>query len=398
MTAGGARLLAIGLFPLGGLAAENVYLTDVPDYAWHFGCFGTATGNLMGYWDRHGLPDFYTGPTADGVAPLNSFGSNRGIRSLWASESGFDGRPADRPGHIDDYWRAYESVAEDPYHAAGREEHPPDCTGDFIGLSQKKWADLGGECAGNIDGYAFNFFESTGERRVNHTPATAAGMPIPDIQSGLRAWTEFRGAAAETFSQLSDVNPEVAQGKGFSFADLKAEIDAGYPVLLFMQPYDQLSRRLGGQSGQNPQIHALLAYGYVIDDTGAGYVRYRTSWASGDTQFNVWTSDNWTPNGELNLPLRGVIGYHPLPRLVEVTRDAGSVRLRWHGPMSVLRDELYESERPVHYYVVERTTSLLDPDWQVVAGPEASLEATLSDCCEGEVFFRVKLLPPGTIE
>ena len=39
-------------------AAQNVMITEVPDYSWYAGCWGTAGGNLMGYWDRHGLPDF----------------------------------------------------------------------------------------------------------------------------------------------------------------------------------------------------------------------------------------------------------------------------------------------------------------------------------------------------
>src|SRR3954464_10311719 len=83
-------------------ADQNVTIEGLPDYNWYAGCFGTATGNLMGYWDRNGLPDFYTGPTGNGVAPLNSFGLNQGIRSMWASKGGFDGRPANQPGHADD--------------------------------------------------------------------------------------------------------------------------------------------------------------------------------------------------------------------------------------------------------------------------------------------------------
>src|SRR5687768_15204691 len=47
------------------LAAVNVLLTEVPDYTWDAGCFGTGSGNLMGYWDRHGMADFYTGPTGN---------------------------------------------------------------------------------------------------------------------------------------------------------------------------------------------------------------------------------------------------------------------------------------------------------------------------------------------
>ena len=74
-------------------ADSDVYLLGVPDYNWYAGCFGTASGNLVGYWDRHGFPDFYTGPTSGGVAPLNNCGTNIGIRSMWASKAGFDGRP-----------------------------------------------------------------------------------------------------------------------------------------------------------------------------------------------------------------------------------------------------------------------------------------------------------------
>src|SRR6266513_340502 len=85
-------------------ADVDVYLLDVPDYDSYGGSLGTACGNLIGFWDRHGLPNFYTGPTANGLAPLTSVGANAGIHSLWASRAGMDGRPADKPGHIDDYW------------------------------------------------------------------------------------------------------------------------------------------------------------------------------------------------------------------------------------------------------------------------------------------------------
>src|SRR2546423_8454126 len=89
-------------------ADTDVYLLDVPDYDWYGGSLGTACGNLMGFWDRHGLSGFYTGPTANGVAPLTSVRANTGIHSLWASRAGMDGRPANKPGHIDDYWTGYD--------------------------------------------------------------------------------------------------------------------------------------------------------------------------------------------------------------------------------------------------------------------------------------------------
>jgi hypothetical protein len=218
---------------------------------------------------------------------------------------------------------------------------------------------------------------------------------VPDIQSGLRAWTPSRGYEADTFSQLTDFNPASLPSEGFTFADLKSEIDAGYPVLLFMQAFDTVSRTVGGEQGVNPQIHARLAYGYTYDEFGEPFVRYRTSWASGDNQFSPWNDSNWTPNGELNLPLRGVIGFHPKPRMVDVARNGDHLHLRWHGPMSILHDAETDTDLPVHEYVIERADSLVAPDWQVVAGPITALEGETPECCGGSAFFRVRLLSPA---
>src|SRR2546425_12718378 len=91
----------------------------------------------------------------------------------------------------------------------------------------------------NIDGLAFNYWDNTGSRRVNFVPGPDAGVPARDIQSGLRQWTQSRGYDAEVFSQLTDFNPNVDAGRGFTFNDLKAEIDSGYPVLLFLQSFTQ---------------------------------------------------------------------------------------------------------------------------------------------------------------
>jgi hypothetical protein len=394
----GSRAIPLLFAGLGLLSAaparayENVFLTGVPDYQWHMGCFGTASGNLIGYWDRHGLPNYYTGPTAGGVAPLNSFGINNSIRALWASEAGVDGRPLTQPGHADDYYRDYESTGQDPHVVAGRPAHAPDCIGDYLGLNQLRWADLGGECRGNIDGYSFNFFDRDGHRRTNHVPLDASGTPIPDLQSGLRTWSASRGYPADSFSQLADFNPDKPAGRGFTFEDLKSEIDSGYPVLLFMQPFGFFSRIVEGQSGLNPEIHGMLAYGYLIDDNGTPYVRYRTSWGSGDREFSPWTPEDWTPEQSLNLPLRGVIGFHPKPRITRIVPREGGVRVEWSGPLAVLRNDLTAVETPVHRYVVERANALTSSAWTPVTEPAAVLSAELNDCCGDHAFLRIRLL------
>ncbi len=377
------------------LALENVYLTEVPDYAWHVGCYGTALGNLIGYWDRHGLPDLYTGPTNGGEAPLFSFRNNRGILSLWSSEAGLDGRPENLPGHYDDYYVEYEYAGPDPYESAGRPEHSPDCIGDFIGLNQRKWQDLAGECRGNIDGYAFNFFDREGRRRDNFEPTDPAGIPIPDVQSGLRAFSAFRGYAADTFSQLADFNPDAPGPNGFTFEQLRAEIDAGYPVVLCMQAFGVFTRDFPDAPRVNPLIHAMLAYGYVIDDDGQGYVRYRTSWASGDNQLSPWNDSNWTPDQAIRLPLRGVIGFHPRPRITAIQPKSGGLEIRWHGPRSILRNEAADLETHPHRYVVEQSSNPASATWEQITEPTTDASAVIPECCEGHRFFRVRLLGPS---
>lgn len=388
-----------GLAIVAGLAwaansGENVYLIGVPDYEWYSGCFGTACGNLIGFWDRHGFPDFYRGPTAGSTAPLNSFGANFGIRSLWVSAAGRDGRPADKLGHEEDYYVAYDSAASDPYKAAGRTEHAPDCIGDFIGLNQRKWTNMAGECDGNIDGYVFVYWDPTGNRRINFRPGPEAGKPPRDLQSGLRDWAWFCGYDTEVFTQLSEFNPKVTvPGQGFQFADVKAEIDAGYPLLVFLQDWNHTSRHEGEMARANPEIHGMMIYGYYVDDNGTERVRVRTSWATGDYEFREWNAASWTPSLGIFLPLRGVIGFRPTPKIVSAMPDGdGGFHLRWHGPASELFDDTTGETRAVHGYVVEMADSLDPTSFKPVSPVLAAREWIAPNCCPGTAFYRVKLV------
>ena len=370
---------------------EDVRIEDVPDYEWHVGCFGTATGNLMGFWDRNGFPDFYTGPTGGGVAPLNSRSSqgNLGIFSLWASKAGRDGRPANQPGHEDDYYFAYESVFADPYITAGRKEHTPDCIGDFIGLSQNKWSSLGGECRGNIDGFSYVHWNTSGDRRWvqwGQEPAIPSGSDIP---TGLVAWTRYRGGDATSFCQLTEFNPTVSGGRGFTYADLKAEIRAGRPVLLFMQPSGEFSRTVSGGAGVNPEIHGMLAYGFWVDDDGTEYVRYRTSWASGDQMLSPWTAAPWLP-GTLGFPLRGVIAYQPIPKIRSIRRDGGEVVISWDGSVAKVRDGVTGERRQAQRFIVESAGALEAPVWTPVSDPLEVREFRGAAPVDGQAFYRVR--------
>ncbi|MBI5388027.1 MAG: hypothetical protein HZA90_25465 [Verrucomicrobia bacterium] len=372
-------------------ADREVWLTGVPDYHWVAGCFGTAAGNLMGYWDRHGFPDWYTGPTAGGTAPLNDYGTNAGIRALWVSQAGVDGRPADQPGHMDDFYVGFDQTDPDPHVTAHRKEHSPDCIADFIGMSQRRWTNMNGECDGNVDGYAFVYWDRSGARRTNFTPSTDAGMPPRDLQSGLRAFSEYRGGRADSFSQLTDFNPTVPAGRGFTFADMKAEIEAGYPVLLFLQNFSVYSADRPGLPRGNPDLHGMLAYGYAeYPSLGIQWVYYRTSWASGDGVHSQWDDGTWQAGN----PLRGVVGYHPRPRIRSATRTENTVTITWDGPSSQLYDADTEATTLLHRYQVERSLGMTPATWSAAGEPTTDRSLTLTNCCANASFYRVRLLGP----
>jgi hypothetical protein len=364
-------------------AMENVMLSGVPDYTWYAGCFGTATGNLMGYWDRNGFTNFYDGPVNGGLAPLDSNSDHVEIRQMWASTA-----------HMNDYWTSkvndssYESTLGDPYALEHRPEHQPDCIGDFIGLSQNKWTDLDGECAGNIDAFSYNFWDKSGGKRVNFAPQRVNGVPMKDIQSGLRAWTQFKGGDAEVFSQLVDFNPETPGGAGFSFADLKAEIAAGYPVLLYLQTPGQMYRSINGMARANPEIHGILAYGYVETDDGQQLVRFKNSWgSSGDFSFGPWNTELWF--NFLDIKVRGVIGYHPNPKLKSIQPENGQVRLQWDGAASQIIDLEGGQTLAASWFVVEKSNDLSGA-FTPVSDPVAEHEVLVPDSGDKAVFYRVK--------
>lgn len=359
-----------------------VYLNETPNYSWAYGCVGTATGNLFGFWDRNGLTNFYTGTAGGGLAPLDDHGANVAIRSMWASA-----------GHIYDYGDAtalYESTAPDPYIVAGRTEHTADCIGDFIGLSQRKWTNMNDECDGNINAYCFVYWDKFSNRRTNYQPTNSAGQAVTDVQSGLRAWSQFRGYEADVFTQLTSFNPTIKPGKGFAFADLKHEIDSGYPVLLFLQDFTTYSRTVGGVPKMNPPIHGMLAYGYEV---GSSNVYYRTSWAS--TGISEWNSSVW----QAGMPVRGVIGYHPKPRITKFERNGSQITLYWDGPLSKLVTTDYDGEpvstNQVHRYVVEQSSTLDPNSFSAISAPLTVREFSFDSCaCTQPAFFRVRLVTP----
>ena len=95
---------------------------------------------------------------------------------------------------------------------------------------------------------------------------------------------------------------------------------------VFLQAFDVNARVLGDLPHANPPIHGMLAYGYYEDPTyGVRWVYYRTSWASGAGVRSQWNANRW----QAELPVRGVIGFHPRPKVRSLSRQADSVTLAW---------------------------------------------------------------------
>jgi hypothetical protein len=195
-----------------------------------------------GYYDNHGYPDMYTGPTNAGIMPMNNScwgtvdinGENRAQCPLSATRNTLDGRTTS--GHVDDYWILMDNPGPDPFITNGWTEHTyGDCTGDYMGTNQSMVA--------NTDGATTFYFYPDGSPLYNFTgyePETRDGC------HGLRDFYVSRGyTVVQNYSQfIYGYNNNTL---GFTFEQFQQEIDNGRPVLI------QVTN------------HTMLGYGYDIE-------------------------------------------------------------------------------------------------------------------------------------
>ena len=211
---------------------NSIGFLEVPAFSWSFGCSATSAAMIAGYYDRHGYPNIYTGPTNNGKMPLDnsawpdwtdSSGHTRHQTPLSATHDGLDGRVG--RGHVDDYWVKYGSSDDDPFITNGWDEHRyGDCTADFMKTNQTT-------NYGNSDGATTIYYYSNG------TPLTAKDMEDGNIADkdgayGFKLFFESRGYKVTTlYTQVID---SIASG-GFTFEQYKEEIDSGYPVMIHLK-------------------------------------------------------------------------------------------------------------------------------------------------------------------
>jgi hypothetical protein len=163
-------------------------------------------------------------------------------------------------------------------------------------------------------------------------------------------------------------------------------------VLLILQNHNEFSRVVQGVPGLNPHCHAILVFGYItttLNDAEWRGIHFRSSWDDRD-EIAEWSSDIIIAN----LPIRGAITYHPEPKITHMEQTGNQVRLQWHGPTSVLYDEISGSSTPVHQYIIERATTLNPANFTAVTEPASGLESTFAAPAEGNAFFRVRLTTP----
>ncbi len=221
---------AAGASPVIGEDGAILVLLQVPAFNWCFGCSATSAAMIAGYYDRVGYWNMYTGPTNGGVMPLTNsawpdWHDGTHLRHqcpLSATHNGLDGRAT--KGHVDDYWRVYGDPGPDPFNGNWAEHTYGDCTGDYMKTNQAAY--------GNTDGMTTFWYYPNG--------AKWTGTTASDGGYGLQLFYGSRGyTVADRYNRVilgyDWDGPGTTYGpaaQGATFADYKAEIDAGHPVMI----------------------------------------------------------------------------------------------------------------------------------------------------------------------
>jgi len=194
-------------------------LPGVPSYLWRHGCGPTAAGMVIGYWDAHGWGDLVPGSAGSQGSAVNDMIANT--------------------AHYNDYSLPIDSgssILDDKSTLGGA--HTSNCVADFQHTS---WS---------VDGLAYGW-----------TYATTSIFATYGISYGMKAYTQLMNGAygATVKTEYWAGNIESAWTK------LKAEIDAGYPVVLLVD-----------SDGDGYTDHFICAVGYD-DSTGTKkYICYNT--------------------------------------------------------------------------------------------------------------------------
>jgi len=213
--------------------AKATKAINVPGYKWVFGCSSVSAAMIAAYYDRTRYPKMYTGPANSGVMPPNNsitywptwsdFFVTYPNLPLAASKKGVDGRTT--RGSIDDYWIRYDSLEDDPYIGSWTQHAWKDAVGDYMKTSQSAY--------GNSDGSTqfWNYGSATPLTCSEMTTLESAGHKI-SWNDGTYGRMLFYKARGYRVTQCYNQHTDNRYAGGFSFAQYKAEINAGRPVMI----------------------------------------------------------------------------------------------------------------------------------------------------------------------
>ena len=295
----------------------------VPAYNWVFGCSAVSASMIGAYFDRNGLPNIYTGPGNGGVMPMDNstvWGTwsdsyeTYPLNPLVASRNGLDGRAL--KGSIDDYWVKYDSTNSDPYLTGGWAQHTwGDAFGDYMRTSQSAHS--------NPDGSTYFTWYNDG------TPLTCTAMetlnPSPadrDGTYGRKQFYEARGySVTECYNQKTDNN-----GGGFTYSSYKAQIDAGYPVLLNLAGHSVV----GIGYADPDQVYLNDTWDHATHQMTWGGV-YSTMALQSVSVVNPVRPNNPVPTITGLNPTSATAGGSAFTLTVNGTNFMGSSVVRWNG-------------------------------------------------------------------
>ncbi|MCF8145489.1 MAG: C39 family peptidase [Deltaproteobacteria bacterium] len=218
------------------VAAGTNIIANVPALTWVFGCSATSAAMMFGHYDNAGYPNMYAGPTNGGVFPMTNAvwgtvainGETRALCPLSATRLGLDNRTVN--GHVDDYWINTGDPGPDPFIGNWAEHPHGECTADFMGTNQSSFD--------NEDGFTRFWFYPNGAPLYDYTASEPAKR---DGCHGLRLFVESRGYAVQASGNFSQyIYGYNGNTQGYAFADYKAEIDAGRPVMLHLEGHTVL--------------------------------------------------------------------------------------------------------------------------------------------------------------
>jgi len=190
---------------------------------WYFGCTATAAGSLMAYWDAHGYSNLIQGSTANDLAD--------NIASLSHLQTWYTSTAADITNRYTTRNSSTAGAMSDP---AASVAYVNNSLADFMGSSRGSYGSSvwqGG-------------FTANADTEIKWTEDGKA-----NLTQGLMDFATYRG-----YSSYADFIPYSAN----LWTTLRAEIDAGRPVLLYVDSN-------GGADGLDQANHTVPVYGYRYD-------------------------------------------------------------------------------------------------------------------------------------